>query len=92
MPHSVGDRWLLKLVLFLESLNLGITKEREIEDLIEVKYSEFDISKHLQYYSEKLVPKRSLQIVAKIKKSYSKGKICVVNPFESLIESPWGKS
>ena len=38
MPHSVGDRWLLKLVLFLESLNLGLRFEANSTDkLNEIK-------------------------------------------------------
>ena len=70
-------------------VDFAVVKEREVEELIEVKYSDPDISKPLQYYSEKLAPKRSLQIVANIKRPYSKGKLKVVHPFESLIDSPW---
>lgn len=66
-----------------------ILKDGKIEELIEVKYSKVEISRSLQYYSEKLKPKKSRQIVATIKKPYARGKISVENPMESLTHAPW---
>ncbi len=57
-----------------------ILKEGVIEELIEVKFSDEKISKSLIYYSERLKPKKATQIVAKLKRPYSKGKINVIDP------------
>ena len=48
--------------------------------MIEAKYSDADISKHLLYYAERLKPDKVSQIVAKIRMPYDKGKIKVVDP------------
>jgi len=48
--------------------------------LIEAKYSDENISKHLLYYAKRLKPKKATQIVAKIKRPYDKGRIKVVDP------------
>lgn len=65
-------------------IDFVIIKEGYIDQLIEVKYSDPTISKSLTYYAEKLKPRKAIQIVANLKKSYSKGKIQVQSPFEAL--------
>lgn len=57
-----------------------ILKDGRIEELIEVKYSDENVSKHLTYYAEKLNPPKATQIVAGLKHPYSRGKISVVDP------------
>jgi len=57
-----------------------ILKEGIVEELIEVKFSDEQISKSLLYYSERIKPKRVTQIVANLKRSYSKGRITVIDP------------
>ena len=59
-----------------------ILKENIIEELIEVKYQDETISKPLQYYTRKLKPKKSTQIVATLKRNYDKAGIRVINPLE----------
>ena len=49
-----------------------ILKEHKIFALIEVKLSDDKISPSLQYYSRKLKPRHSLQIVAFLKQEYQK--------------------
>ena len=72
-------------------VDFAVIKEREVDELIEAKYGDSDIAKPLCYYSEKLKPKKSLQIVATLKRPYSKGKLSVVGPFEGLSNAPWDK-
>lgn len=57
-----------------------IVKEGHIEELIEVKYSEEKISRHLIYYAERLNPKKATQIVSNIRRPYDKGRIKVLDP------------
>ena len=57
-----------------------ILKDNIIEELIEVKYNDDSLSKHLQYYTLKLKPKKSTQIVAGLKRDYDKNSIRVVSP------------
>lgn len=57
-----------------------ISKNRKIFALIEVKLTEEKISRSLQYYSEKLKPKHSLQIVAHLKQEYKYNRCRVLLP------------
>jgi hypothetical protein len=61
-------------------IDFAIIKEKSIEELIEVKYSEENISKHLLYYAEKLKPKNITQIVANLKRPYDRGGVRVIDP------------
>ncbi len=57
-----------------------ILKDGAIQELIEVKYAEENISRSLKYYVERLRPKKATQIVATLKRPYSSGLISVVDP------------
>ena len=61
----------------------------EIVDLIEVKYSDDSVSSSLKYYSEKLKPKNTVQIVGQLKRSFNQGHILVTNPIEFFKDPPW---
>jgi predicted AAA+ superfamily ATPase len=61
----------------------------EIHDLIEAKLSDTDISSSLKYYSEKLKPKRTVQIVANLTRSFTQQHILVTNPIEFFKHPPW---
>ena len=62
-------------------VDFAILKEGVLEELIEIKYSDEDISRSLRYYTERLKPRRATQIVAKLRKPYDKDGIRVTNPF-----------
>jgi hypothetical protein len=66
-------------------VDFAILKDGKLEELIEVKYSDPKISPSLQYYTEKLSPPKSTQIVAQIKRPYDAGRISVNSPIEALI-------
>jgi predicted AAA+ superfamily ATPase len=66
-----------------------IIKEGILEELIEVKYNDESLSKSLIYYSNKLKPKKSTQIVATLKNPYDKNGIRVTNPFLYFSNPPW---
>ena len=55
-------------------------KEGLLEELIEVKLSEDKIARSLNYYSRKLKPKRSVQIVKYLKRPYDEKGIKVADP------------
>ena len=63
--------------------------DNQIHDLIEVKYSDTTLSKALRYYTEKLKPKRSIQIVGELKRTpyHDKG-ILVTSPIH-FVDSNW---
>jgi len=58
-----------------------ILKENQIEELVEVKFSDEKISKSLLYYAERLRPNKATQIVANLKRPYDQGNIRVTDPF-----------
>lgn len=61
-------------------VDFAISKEGILEELIEVKYADTELSGSLQYYAERLNPRKATQIVARLKHPYDRGKIRVVNP------------
>jgi len=65
-----------------------IIKEGVVEELIEVKYGDDTLSKSLQYYAERLKPKRATQIVANLKRAYDKKGISVVDPLTYFQKTP----
>jgi len=77
-----GYRYELRYIRDKEGreVDFAVIKEGELEELIEVKYSDESISRPLLYYAERLNPKKATQIVATLKRSYDKGQIQVVDP------------
>ena len=65
-------------------VDFAITKDKKLEFLIEAKWSEEEVSKNLTYYSEKLNPMRSLQLVANLKREYKKNKTEVLSTKDFL--------
>lgn len=61
----------------------------QVEDLIEVKMADTDISTSLKYYSEKIKPKRTIQIVGQLSKPYHQNGILVTNPIDFFTSPPW---
>ena len=83
---TMGYRYELKYIRDKEKreVDFAVFKDRELESLIEVKCSDEKISRHLQYYSEKLNPRSSLQIVSNLKRSFSVQKLRVISPFQAF--------
>jgi len=77
-----GYRYELRYIRDKEGreVDFAIVKEGEIEELIEVKYSDETISRSLSYYAERLNPPKATQIVANIKRPYDKSRIKVTDP------------
>ncbi len=61
-------------------VDFAIIKDGRLEELIEVKYADEKISRHLLYYAERLKPHKVTQIVAKIRRPYDQGRIKVIDP------------
>ena len=61
-------------------IDFVILKNGEIQELIEAKHTEENVSRSLRYYVKRLRPKKATQIVANLKKPYSSGIISVTNP------------
>jgi predicted AAA+ superfamily ATPase len=61
-----------------------ITKDNQIEQIIEAKLSDESVSRHLSYFAERLHPLRATQIVGHLKNPYSKGKIEVLRALDAL--------
>ena len=82
LEDSQGYKYELRYIRDKEGreVDFAIVKEGELEELIEVKYSDDSIARSLSYYANRLNPKKAVQIVAEIKRPYDKGKIRVVDP------------
>ncbi len=82
LEDRVGYRYELRYIRDKEGreVDFAIIKEGDLEELIEVKYSDESISKSLLYYTRRLNPKRATQLVATLKRSFDKGGIKVTDP------------
>ena len=67
-------------------VDFAIIKEGKLIELIEVKFSDDNVSKSLLYYSERLNPKKATQLVANLKRPYDRGKIRVTDPISYFQE------
>jgi uncharacterized protein len=61
-------------------------EEGKLHELIEVKVSNDTLCKPLIYYAEKLNPKKAVQIVFNLKRSFSKARLDVVSPMERFAD------
>lgn len=82
LEEQSGYRYELRYIRDKEGreVDFVILKEGNIEEIVEVKFSDDTVSKHLKYYAEKLNPPKATQIVATLKHTYSSGKINIVDP------------
>jgi predicted AAA+ superfamily ATPase len=82
LEDSQGYKYELRYIRDKEGreVDFAIIKEGELEELIEVKYSDDSIARSLSYYADRLNPKKAIQIVSEIKRPYDKGKIRVTDP------------
>jgi len=84
LEDKTGYRYELKYIRDKEGreIDFVIVKERQIEELIEVKLTDDKISRSLKYYTKKLNPPKSTQIVMNLRNSYDKDGIEVRSPLE----------
>ncbi len=61
-------------------VDFAIVKDGQLQELIEVKWADKSVSRHLQYYAERLQPPRASQIVAKLDHPYDRNQLKVTNP------------
>lgn len=77
-----GYRYELRYIRDKEGreVDFAILKEGSLIELVEVKYSDENISRSLMYYAERLKPQKATQLVAKLKRPYDKNGISVMDP------------
>jgi len=77
-----GYRYELRYIRDKEGreVDFAIVKDGELEELVEAKYADEEISKSLLYYSHRLSPRRSTQITANLRRSYDRNNIRVTDP------------
>ena len=65
-------------------VDFSITIDGKFEYLIEVKLSNETISNSLVYYANQLRPKKAIQVVANLNKSYTSNNVHVMTIFDFL--------
>lgn len=63
--------------------------DNQVIDLIEVKNGDTNISSSLKYYSEKIKPQNTVQLVATLKRPFHQGHVLVTNPWDFFQDPPW---
>jgi predicted AAA+ superfamily ATPase len=83
---STGFRYELCYIKDKEGreVDFCIVKDGEVDELVEAKYGDTKASRPLEYYAQRLRPRRALQVVAELKKPYSKGRIAVETAIDAL--------
>lgn len=91
LEDSEGYRYELHYIRDKEGreVDFAVIRDGELEELIEAKYSDENISRGLCYYTRKLRPKRAVQIVTTVKESYDVENIRVLSPLEYFRRPPW---
>ncbi len=81
LEDSTGHSYKLQYIRDKEGreVDFVIVKDNQVEELVEVKWSDDKPSTSLLYYAEKLKPKKAYQIVANLKRSYKSGNLHVEN-------------
>jgi predicted AAA+ superfamily ATPase len=88
---SEGDRCELRYIRDKEKreIDFVILRNRKVDELIEVKLSDSDVSKTLQDFAAVLKPRRTIQLVAKLEKSYKSGGVEVLSVFDYFADKLW---
>ena len=73
-------------------VDFAVTRDGVLKEIIEVKYSDENVSKALRYYARRLQPEKATQIVATLKNSYDEGRVRVTGPLEYFCNPPWNES
>jgi predicted AAA+ superfamily ATPase len=86
-----GYRYELRYIRDKEGreVDFVILRDNFPEELIEVKYGDDSLSRPLLYYTKKLRPLKSTQIVANLTREYSKENIQITNPLTYFVHPPW---
>ncbi|MBI2340149.1 MAG: ATP-binding protein [Deltaproteobacteria bacterium] len=85
---SRGYRYELKYIRDKEGreVDFAVFRDEKLEELVEAKYGDGEVDRSLAYYAERLKPPKAAQIVADLKRSYSRGNLRVINPLEAFLE------
>jgi predicted AAA+ superfamily ATPase len=77
-----GYRYELRYIRDKEGreVDFAVLKEGVLEELIEAKVSDEEISRSLLYYAQRLKPGRATQVVAHLRRSYDKNGVRVTDP------------
>lgn len=63
-------------------VDFAVLKEGSLVSLVEAKYSDDQISKHLKYYQKKVKPENAIQLVACLRHAYDADNISVMSPLD----------
>lgn len=73
----------------MREVDFAVVIDGKLEELIEVKQSNTNISSSLLYYAERLKPTRAVQIVGNLEKPFDKNQIRVTGPIDYFKNPPW---
>jgi uncharacterized protein len=82
-----GEKWELHFLRDKEQheVDFLVLKDGKIQEIIETKWSDPQVSSSLVYFSEKLKAPKAVQLVASLQKNFSRNKLLVSHPLDYLI-------
>jgi len=90
LTDSTGYKYELRYIRDKEKreVDFAILKDGKLEEIIEAKWADDQISPHLSYYTKKLNPSKITQVVGQIKNPYTKDNINVISATDYFSDSP----
>lgn len=81
-----GEKWELGYLRDKEhhEVDFIISRDGKIQELVETKWSDGNVSPSLLYFAEKLKVPKAVQLVANGRKTFSKGKLLQTSPLDYL--------
>ncbi len=73
-------------------VDFAIVRDGVLAELVEVKYSDSAVSRSLKYYTDRLKPEKSTQIVATLREPFDQDGIRVTGPLDYFVLPPWRKN
>ena len=91
LTDKTGHRYELRYIRDLEKheVDFVILKDDHVEELIEAKWNDAKISKHLHYFQRRIQPAKTTQIVGTLEYGYDSDDIEVRSPLEYFAEKVW---
>ncbi len=71
-------------------VDFAITKDRQLDQLIEAKWADSDPAPSLRYFAERLVPRQARQLVAKIRRPYRHNALSIESVMDAFAAPFWG--
>jgi predicted AAA+ superfamily ATPase len=89
-----GFRYELRYIRDKEGreVDFAVLKDGEVDMLVEAKWTDDTPDRGIAYFAERVGARRAVQVVAKLRHAYTRGKLEIVPPRALFDEGPWASA